>query len=338
MTFTDTCMEMEALMTLPTDVQLTGDDRERLDAHLAECAGCFASAAEVRAVGAATAPSLSASPRRWWIAAASLVAAAALVSIIVLQRPSGGQHMEHAHHNYTPPVNKLTRSGGPGVVNVPIKYGKQLQVVAVLESLPKGFDCGYMMFIGTARYRVTRVVSGHYPHKTLYVHHICPELSSPPLKAGRIYSLSVDRSRPRAASKVQPLDTFADKLLPRYWHRSLTRVQPGAEGAVTKRVQLKPTSRVTIMGRAVEVTPPGPACGVLAVAQRARYRVVRVLKGRYPHKYVDVILPCSNVSSGSYDRLELGPRPKQKFSWSITGDLSKPAAPVTYWMTRRSKP
>ena len=43
------------------------------------------------------------------------------------------------------------------------------------------------------------------------------------------------------------------------------------------------------IGRAVEATPAGPHCGVLAVAQKVRYGVLKVLKGKYHQKLIDVI-------------------------------------------------
>jgi|GEM_PF-4384548 len=326
----DTCIEMEALMALPPNVPLMPGDRERLELHLAECAGCFASAAELT-------PQRSAEPAkpssRAWIGAAVLVAAAAAVLFAMLARDD--HYMEHEDRIYVrgpEPQHTPPPAAVPGSVTIPIKYGKTLKLYAVLEAIPAVPHCGTLMFVVTAKYRVLRVLSGHYPHGTLYVNHVCPELARPALRAGHTYTLTVERKRPKLVTS-NPLDRFADKQLPRYWAHKVAGPPMPHVGPVPAR-----TTYLTIVGRAVQTTQAGPDCGVLAMAQRVRYRVLRVIKGRYNRKHVDVTVPCARVPVGSIDRLELGPEPKGNnngFSWTILGKLSGPARP-SYWLRKRS--
>jgi hypothetical protein len=96
----------------------------------------------------------------------------------------------------------------------------------------------------------------------------------------------------------------------------------------------RPTSTLTFVGEVVETTAPGPLCGILAVAQRARYRVRKVLAGGYSLPLIDVTLPCETTTVGTVERVVVGPTPEADFSWTIIGALSKPSQP-SFWSRRR---
>jgi len=103
-----------------------------------------------------------------------------------------------------------------------------------------------------------------------------------------------------------------------------------AQTATKKPAKKRSPVTLIVIGKAVATTQATPDCGVFAFAQKARFRVIRVLRGVYKRKFVDVTLPCRNVRVGLRTTLYLGNTPKHRFTWSILGKLPKPARPA-FW-------
>jgi hypothetical protein len=124
--FTDDCAAVEPMLAIMAVRALDGDDRNRVDAHLADCARCFTTAAEAMLVahrdvvsepGSVAVPSVRAE-RPWLQRAAPAIAtvvaiAACVVLLIVLRstsdrsgethdrRPAGGS--DEQTHSVSPP-------------------------------------------------------------------------------------------------------------------------------------------------------------------------------------------------------------------------------------------
>ena len=105
---------------------------------------------------------------------------------------------------------------------------------------------------------------------------------------------------------------------------------PGAI-AGKKKPPARPMPSLVIEGRAIATTEPTPHCGIIAFAQKVRYEVLKVVKGKYTHAKVDVTHPCENVAVGTRRTLTLGPKPNVGFNYSVIGKL-QPPHPPHYWL------
>ncbi len=222
----------------------------------------------------------------------------------------------------------------------------RLEVIARLVEFSPQAHCGTLAISATMKYRVETVVRGTYPHRVLYVNHLCPELSRASalgpgggslkrFSAGdshRLILRKVGATSPVAAPSV--IDVYRGAPLPRYRAENTSRI--ARSGLSLGNKGLVDVQTIVLRARAVIGTQAGQRCGRIAVVQTVKYRVEAVLEGAYAGVYVYGVQLCPVIKTGALYVLRLRPpsslRGQDKRYFDSRRDHRYQGALPRYWV------